>query len=129
MWVIVISENKSDSRDAILDGLLDTKPVEEKFLSKVSTRWSIAYNVRFAKIWKSESGAKKILKMYEVERNNQPQNWQRNKFYYIGNKHFHIRRLSESEWNKIVDAELSLLENNYTRNKIKLENKRKQYGK
>jgi hypothetical protein len=38
MWIIVISENKSDSRDSIIDGLLDTKPVEEKFLSKVSTR-------------------------------------------------------------------------------------------
>lgn len=121
MWIIIVSDDQSESRNTVLDSLLENKKPIENYLSNLRSHWSSSASIHFAKVWKTQSGAKKILKLFESQKDS---DWRKNKFYYIRFKHLHIRKMTKEEWNSIIDNKIRVLESSYLSNKIKLERKK-----
>lgn len=121
MWIIIVSDDQSESRNTVLDSLLENNKPIENYLSNLRSHWSSSASINFAKVWKTESGAKKILKLFESQKDS---DWRKNKFYYIKSKHLHIRKMTKEEWNSIIDNKIRVLESSYLSNKIKLERKK-----
>lgn len=123
MWIIIVNKNLQEYRDhKLLEILNDEKP-KESYLYYKFNRYNYNSFLPDAKIYKTKSGAEKLL--YEIKKEDKT-SW-RSKFYNLNDKELSIRKLSREEWHQIVNFELTKLEMNYLSKKSKLEKKKSQF--
>lgn len=124
MWIIIVSENLSENREAVLSQILNDSKVQERYLSKYSSgQWGSTTGVALANTWKTLSGAQRTIKTHSL--NQHSSDWRTNKFVGLKGKHLQVRRITNEEWNSIIDFKLSKLKMQYERQKSKLELKKK----
>jgi hypothetical protein len=128
MWTIVVSKDLGHQRDEKLSELIG-KPVIYSYLSKRSGKNSKYYATSALSnslIFKTESGAKKIIKEFNSFTEEQKA-WFTNKFNWVRDSKLSVRKLTSEEWNKLIDLELQMLETRYFMQKSKISNKRNSY--
>lgn len=125
MWIILVT-NLASHRDNLLSDIFNEKieNVSEKFISNFSTyRLYICDNIGNAKVYKSKSGAERLVKNVANTQND----YYKNKYSLVKGKHLVARKLTISEWNSIIDGEKAKLHNTYMRKLSKLEAKKSGY--
>ncbi|NBO23001.1 hypothetical protein EBU94_06660 [bacterium] len=128
MWIIVVSKDLVEQRDDRISELIG-KSVIYNYLSKRSGKNSKYYATSALSnslIFKTESGAKKIIKEFNSFTPGQKA-WFTNKFNWIRDSQLSVRKLTFEEWNKLIDLELQMLENRYASQRSKILNKRNSY--
>ncbi len=128
MWIIVVSKDLVEQRDDRISELIG-KSVIYNYLSKRSGKNSKYYAtnaISNSLIFKTESGAKKIIKEFNSFTPGQKA-WFTNKFNWVRDSQLSVRKLTREEWDKLVDIELRNLENRYASQRSKILNKRNSY--
>lgn len=129
MWVILVSESVSAHRDNYIQGLLSNTVKSEEYISDIRTgyssgRFSTTSNLRNARIFKSKARLESLINKFNNDQNKKDYS---NRFNLIKDKHFSIRKLSQSEWDSIIDNKIKLLKSGYERMVSKLEIERRKY--
>lgn len=125
MWVIIVSENLAEGRNSILDSILDDKKTLENYLTKRSGQknWYPTSAIQLASTWKTLSGAKRVIDSYSKQQF--ISDWRLNKFLSLKGKHLQARKITNQEWNSIIDHKLIVMKMRYERQKSQLEAKKK----
>lgn len=127
MWVIVVSESLSSYRDNNLNNLLNgeiSNVDKEQYLMHRFNRYSSTMSYAFAKIFKTKSGAERLIKRFNKDDSKDRYS---NSFNIIKNKHLSCRKLTIAEWNSIIDKDMEILKNKYDRSMSKIILKRNEY--
>lgn len=120
MYVIIVEKDIISHRDSIISDIIGDRPIQQPvYLSKKSgsNKFSTTTALNFALIYKTESGAKRVIADFN-SRNHY--NNSRSRFYWITDRHLSFRKLTKEEYNSIIDGKISILDNTYhwKRNKL-----------
>jgi hypothetical protein len=125
MWVVTIYSTKDSYRDGLLGDLLSAKSEYEEFLYVVgNNRFSNCSSISIAKIFKTQSGAERIVKKFNDDINKINYN---SKYYWIRFKFLSYRKLSESEWLDLLDKKEANMREKHKKELEKLNIKRYLY--
>ena len=124
MWVIVVNRNITLHRDNRIAELIGDYSTQEYLAKRPSSKYNSTSEIRFSLVFKTESGAKRIIEKFnsDVQKSNYS-----NKFNWIKDYVLSIRKMTQDEWNSKIDFELSKLDNKYKRQRDKLTSKINQY--
>jgi hypothetical protein len=127
MWIILLSDGIEQRRDDRISNLLGER-VNEIYLGKISsnTKYSVAYNLKYAITYTTESGAKRMADEFNNYDPVKLSNWN-NKFSWIKNYKMSIRKLTPYEWNSIINDKINVSELRHKKNIEKLEKQRLKY--
>lgn len=118
MYVIIVEKDIISHRDNMISDILG-ESIQAVYLSKKSgsNKFSTTTALNFALIYKTESGAKRVIADFN-SRNHY--NNSRSRFYWIMDRHLSFRKLTKEEYNSIIDGKISILDNTYhwKRNKL-----------
>ena len=126
MWVITASKGIEHQRDNKILDILEEKP-NFQFLSKRvrgNSKYSTTPIVEYAIIFKTESGALRLIKNFNSDTN---KSYFTNKFSWIKDYVLSVRKLTKEEWERFINFEISRLDNKYQKQRSKLLDKKNQY--
>ncbi len=120
MWVIICNRSLIEHRDHLISNLLDD-PKPNNYLSKRSaTRYSSTSSLLFASIYKTESGAIRLINEFNTSSKHQSSS----KFYWVNDYHLMIHKLTKDEYNSIIDYQIQMLDRRYNKQRTKLVSKK-----
>lgn len=126
MWVITASKGIEHQRDNKILDILEEKP-NFQFLSKRvrgNSKYSTTPIVEYAVIFKTESGALRLIKNFNSDTN---KSYFTSKFSWIKDYVLSVRKLTKEEWERFINFEISRLDNKYQKQRYKLLDKKNQY--
>ncbi len=126
MWVITVSKGIEHQRDNKILDILEEKP-NFQFLSKRvrgNSKYSTTPIVEYAVIFKTESGALRLIKNFNSDTN---KSYFTSKFSWIKDYVLSVRKLTKEEWERFINFEISRLDNKYQKQRSKLLDKKNQY--
>jgi hypothetical protein len=126
MWVITASKGIEHQRDNKILDILEEKP-NFQFLSKRvrgNSKYSTTPIVEYAIIFKTESGALRLIKNFNSDTN---KSYFTSKFSWIKDYVLSVRKLTKEEWERFINFEISRLDNKYQKQRYKLLDKKNQY--
>lgn len=126
MWVITASKGIEHQRDNKILDILEEKP-NFQFLSKRvhgNSKYSTTPIVEYAIIFKTESGALRLIKNFNSDTN---KSYFTSKFSWIKDYVLSVRKLTKEEWERFINFEISRLDNKYQKQRSKLLDKKNQY--
>jgi hypothetical protein len=122
MWVIIVNDSIQEQRDSRIQDLLSGTTKQLRFLSKKNLdRYSTTTYVGFANIFKTESGATRLINTFNLDKQ---KHFSSSKFYWINSSTLTLKKLTNSEWNDIIDSKINILERNYNKQRQKLISKK-----
>lgn len=126
MFVIIVNSNLATQRDSIIDSIISVNQKPDEFLVKTSSskKYSRSTFIAHALIFKTKSGALRVVKKFNEDVN---KSYWTNQFNWVKDYCLSVRKITPDEWQIIVDTELSKLERNYIRQKEKLQKKKSLY--
>ena len=117
MWVVLVNSNLEEKRDNRISELLDIKKDKvDNYLSYQYGRYSSSTSFLFAKNYKTKSGAERMISKILKSGNNSYSS----KFYYLKDKDFSVRKLTNDEWNSTINHKISQLESSYNKRRNEL---------
>lgn len=123
MWVIIVNKDLQEFRDSTLSDIIGGDKPKENYLSYQFSRFNSTTFLPQAKIYKTKSGAERIINKVKSTDNS---SW-RSKYYNLWQRHLSCRKLTRQEWHDIVNYELGKLERDYQIKKSKLQKKIDQF--
>lgn len=126
MWVITASKGIEHQRDNKILDILEEKP-NFQFLSKRvrgNSKYSTTPIVEYAVIFKTESGALRLIKNFNSDTN---KSYFTSKFSWIKDYVLSVRKITKEEWERFINFEISRLDNKYQKQRSKLLDKKNQY--
>jgi len=133
MWVIRSFSDLAEKRTSTLNSVLDNSDGDifeyKSFISDSNSKFkkiSITNRSSNAKIYKSKSGAEKLIKEFEKASTSQAE-LNDNKFYFIRGKILQVYKLSIGEYNNIIDDKITHEDEKYKLKVYELNNLRSKY--
>ena len=138
MWVIRSFSDLAEKRTSTLNSVLDNCDEDifeyKSFISDSNSKFkkiSITNRLSNAKIYKSKSGAEKLIKEFEKASTSQAElndsmHWD-SKFYFIRGKILQVYKLSIGEYNNIIDDKITHEDEKYKLKVYELNNLRSKY--
>lgn len=127
MWVIILHDGVDGKRDDLISNLIGNR-YQELYLSKISgnKKYSVAYNLLAAMIFKTESGA--IIFIEEFNNTDTiSKSWFTNKFSWIKDRTLSLRKLTKEEYFDIIDSQIVIKKVKFQKSISKLENQKMLY--
>lgn len=119
MWVIVVNKNLQQKRENRISEILQEESIDNynSYLYYIHGKYNTTLSIHYAKIYKTESGAERVIKQVKSDNNRYHFS---NRFYWIKDFEFSIRKITKEEWHSIITAKLNKLDMDYNRKRIKL---------
>lgn len=127
MWVIVVHSGIEGKRDDIISDLIGNRR-QEIYLNKMSgnKRYSVAYNLLAAMIFKTESGAIRIIEEFNNTDKISKSHYS-SKFKWINDRALSLRKLTKEEYFDIIDSQIGMKKIKFQRSISKLEKQKMLY--
>lgn len=127
MWVIILHDGVDGKRDDLISNLIDNR-YQELYLSKISgnKKYSVAYNLLAAMIFKTESGAIRFIEEFN-NTDTISKSWFTNKFSWIKDRTLSLRKLTKEEYFDIIDSQIVIKKVKFQKSISKLENQKMLY--
>jgi len=125
MWVIILHDGVDGKRDDLISNLIGNR-YQERYLSKISgnKKYSVAYNLLAAMIFKTESGAIRIIEEFNST-DKISKSWF--KFSWIKDRTLSLRKLTKEEYFDIIDSQIGMKKIKFQRSISKLEKQKMLY--
>jgi len=122
MWVIIAKKSRSEVRDNILSEILEVNKDSDPdiFVRKRGYKYQVCSSLRDALIYKQTSSCEKLIKRFYSGDNNT----YKSVFVWIKDYFLTYRKITKSEWDKMCDDELHILNLEFTILKDRLEKKK-----
>ena len=127
MWVIILHDGVDGKRDDLISNLIGNR-YQELYLSKISgnKKYSVAYNLLEAMIFKTESGAIRFIEEFN-NTDTISKSWFTNKFSWIKDRTLSLRKLTKEEYFDIIDSQIVIKKVKFQKSISKLENQKMLY--
>ena len=127
MWVIILHDGIDGKRDDLISNLIGNR-YQELYLSKISgnKKYSVAYNLFAAMIFKTESGAIRFIEEFN-NTDTISKSWFTNKFSWIKDRTLSLRKLTKEEYFDIIDSQIVIKKVKFQKSISKLENQKMLY--
>lgn len=127
MWVIILHDGVDGKRDDLISNLIGNR-YQELYLSKISgnKKYSVAYNLLAAMIFKTESGAIRFIEEFN-NTDTISKSWFTNKFSWIKDRALSLRKLTKEEYFDIIDSQIVIKKVKFQKSISKLENQKMLY--
>lgn len=127
MWVIILHDGVDGKRDDLISNLIGNR-YQELYLSKISgnKKYSVAYNLLAAMIFKTESGAIRFIEEFN-NTDTISKSWFTNKFSWIKDRTLSLRKLTKEEYFDIIDSQIVIKKVKFQKSISKLENQKMLY--
>lgn len=127
MWVIIVDTEISSKRDNRISEIFDTLPAYSiNYLMKSVNKYSQTSYIQNALIFKTESGANKIVDDFNSKTFEERKSYN-SKYSWISNYYLSVKKLTPTEWNNYIDTKINYVSMKYQRTISKIEKKRKLY--
>lgn len=127
MWVIVVHSGIEGKRDDIISDLIGDRR-QELYLNKMSgnRKYSVAYNLLSAMLFKTESGANRIIEEFNNTDKISKSHYL-NKFNWINDRALSLRKLTKEEYFNIIDSQIGMKKIKFEKSISKLEKQKMLY--
>ena len=127
MLVIILHDGVDGKRDDLISNLIGNR-YQELYLSKISgnKKYSVAYNLLAAMIFKTESGAIRFIEEFN-NTDTISKSWFTNKFSWIKDRTLSLRKLTKEEYFDIIDSQIVIKKVKFQKSISKLENQKMLY--
>ena len=127
MWVIILHDGVDGKWDDLISNLIGNS-YQELYLSKISgnKKYSVAYNLLAAMIFKTESGAIRFIEEFN-NTDTISKSWFTNKFSWIKDRTLSLRKLTKEEYFDIIDSQIVIKKVKFQKSISKLENQKMLY--
>jgi hypothetical protein len=127
MWVIILHDGVDGKRDDLISNLIGNR-YQERYLSKISgnKKYSVAYNLLAAMIFKTESGAIRIIEEFNSTDKISKSQYS-SKFNWINDRALSLRKLTKEEYFDIIDSQIGMKKIKFQRSISKLEKQKMLY--
>ena len=127
MWVIVVHDDIQERRNNLISNIIGIDPAE-KYLNRISgnVKYSVSYNLSGAIIYKTESGAIKIVEEFNNTDILNKANYS-NKYNWIKDRSLSLRKLSKEEYFRTIDLKIEIKKSKFNKMISKMEKEKMSY--
>lgn len=124
MWVITVYQSVEEYRDYRLSQLFEAGKLQKKWLRKDGRKFYETTSLSWVEYWKTSTAPAKIVNEWSKLENKRDY---RNRFSSIWGGHLVVEKLSQEEWNFLINQKVQDLKSRMSKQLSDLERERLEY--